>query len=63
MINRRIVRYFVLSNDYVKGSALLLRQEILPEDYRMNKYSSYYKDSEIDKWLNEESFMFQSGLK
>jgi len=52
--NGEYVPFLVLSNDYVNGSVLLLRQEILPEDHRMNRYSSYYNGSEIDKWLNEE---------
>ena len=44
--------FLVIDNGYEEGSTLLLREEILAETKRMNEYSSYYKDSEIDRYLN-----------
>ena len=48
----RYVPFLVIDNEYTPGSTLLLREEILSEERRMNDYSSYYKDSEIDIFLN-----------
>ena len=48
----RYVPFLVIDNEYAPGSTLLLREEILSEERRMNDYSSYYKDSEIDVFLN-----------
>ena len=48
----KYVPFLVIDNGYDKGSTLLLREEILAETKRMNEYSSYYKDSEIDRFLN-----------
>ena len=48
----KYVPFLVIDNGYEKGSTLLLREEILAETKRMNEYSSYYKDSEIDRYLN-----------
>ena len=48
----KYVPFLVIDNGYEKGSTLLLREEILAETKRMNEYSSYYKDSEIDRFLN-----------
>ena len=48
----RYVPFLVIDNEYAPGSTLLLREEILSEERRMNDYSSYYKDSEIDIFLN-----------
>ena len=47
----RYVPFLVIDNEYAPGSTLLLREEILSEERRMNDYSSYYKDSEIDIFL------------
>lgn len=47
------IPYLVLTNDY-NGQALLLRKNILEEDQIFNNSTSYYKDSYIDKYLNEE---------
>ena len=38
----------------VNGNVMLIRQEILSMPRRINRSGSYYKDSEIDKYLNEE---------
>ena len=48
----KYVPFLVIDNGYEEGSTLLLREEILAETKRMNEYSSYYKDSEIDRFLN-----------
>lgn len=48
------IPFIVVTDQYKKGSALLLRQEILTDDHTMNRNSSYYKGSEIDTWLNKE---------
>ena len=48
----RYVPFLVIDDEYAPGSTLLLREEILSEERRMNDYSSYYKDSEIDIFLN-----------
>ena len=50
------VPFLVIANEYVPGSTLLLREEILSEERRMNDYSAYYKDSEIDSFLNNEYY-------
>ena len=52
----RYVPFLVIDNEYAPGSTLLLREEILSEERRMNDYSSYYKDSEIDRFLNGEYY-------
>ena len=52
----KYVPFLVIDNGYKEGSTLLLREEILAETKRMNEYSSYYKDSEIDKFLNGSYF-------
>ncbi|MBF1005936.1 MAG: hypothetical protein HXK79_02225, partial [Lachnospiraceae bacterium] len=48
----KYVPFLVIDNGYEEGSTLILREEILAETKRMNEYSSYYKDSEIDRFLN-----------
>ena len=48
----KYVPFLVIDNGYEEGSTLLLREEILAETKRINEYSSYYKDSEIDRYLN-----------
>ena len=48
----KYVPFLVIDNGYKEGSTLLLREEILTETKKMNEYSSYYKDSEIDRFLN-----------
>ena len=48
----KYVPFLVIDNGYEEGSTLILREEILAETKRMNEYSSYYKDSEIDRYLN-----------
>ena len=52
----RYVPFLVIDDEYVHGSTLLLRESILDEFRRMNDYSSYYKDSEIDRFLNSEYY-------
>lgn len=54
--NGMIVPYLILTDDY-NGDCLLLREFLLDEPKKYNiakKYSGYYEDSEIDKYLNEE---------
>lgn len=43
--------YIVLSGDY-GGNVLVLRQYLLLDEQRVNDYSAYYENSEIDKFLN-----------
>ena len=52
----KYVPFLVIVYEYVPGSTLLLRESILDEFRRMNDYSSYYKDSEIDRFLNGEYY-------
>ena len=52
----KYVPFLVIANEYVPGSTLLLRESILDEFRRMNDYRSYYKDSEIDRFLNSEYY-------
>ena len=52
----KYVPFLVIAYEYVPGSTLLLRESILDEFRRMNDYSSYYKDSEIDRFLNGEYY-------
>ena len=52
----KYVPFLVIANEYVPGSTLLLRESVLDEFRRMNDYSSYYKDSEIDRFLNSEYY-------
>ena len=52
----RYVPFLVIDDEYVHGSTLLLRESVLDEFRRMNDYSSYYKDSEIDRFLNSEYY-------
>lgn len=61
--NGEYVPFLVVTDRYAKNSALLLRQEVLPEDRRMNGNSSYYAGSEIDGWLNGEYLASLGGLQ
>lgn len=45
------IPYIVITNDY-NGSTLLLRKNTLRDLYRYNDYNAYYRDSEIDNFLN-----------
>ena len=47
------VPYIVVTNDY-NGYTLLLRKNVLDEPRRYNEYSAYYRDSEIDRFLNDD---------
>ena len=58
----KYVPFLVIDNGYEKGSTLLLREEILAETKRMNEYSSYYKDSEIDRYLNGSYYENLKGI-
>lgn len=50
----RLVPYLVLTADY-NGNTLLLRKHVLDEDNLFNDiFSSYYRDSYIDRFLNSE---------
>lgn len=55
--NSEYVPYLVLTSDY-NGQVLLLREELLDEKHVFHEESygcvSYYKDSTIDRFLNEE---------
>ena len=48
--------FIVVTNNYSKGDTLLLRKEVMEESLRMNEYSSYYNNSEIDNFLNNEYY-------
>lgn len=50
------VPFVVLSSQYTEGNSLLLRKEILADMHRVNDYSSYYENSEIDVFLNTEYY-------
>ena len=52
----KYVPFLVIANEYVPGSTLLLRESVLSELRRVNEYNSYYKDSEIDRFLNGEYY-------
>ena len=52
----KYIPFLVIDNGYVSGSTLLLRESVLDEFRRMNDYSSYYKNSEIDRFLNSEYY-------
>ena len=52
----KYIPFLVIDNGYVSGSTLLLRESILSEPRRVNEYNSYYKDSEIDRFLNGEYY-------
>ena len=52
----KYIPFLVIANEYVPGSTLLLRESILSELRRVNEYNSYYKDSEIDRFLNGEYY-------
>lgn len=58
----KYVPFLVIDNGYEKGSTLLLREEILAETKRINEYSSYYKDSEIDRFLNGSYYENLKGI-
>ncbi len=47
------IPFIVVTDDY-NGNVLLVRKEVLPEPRRINEYFSYYENSEIDQYLNEE---------
>ncbi len=51
--NGRMVPFIVADVQYQKGTAALLRRDVLPELMRFNEYDSYYENSEIDKYLSE----------
>ena len=53
--NSKYVPYLVLTNNY-NGNTLLLRKDILDELRAYNDYFAYYKDSIIDKYLNNEFY-------
>jgi hypothetical protein len=52
----KYVPFFVLTDKYTGGNALLLRKEVLEEKQRVNEYSSFYEDSEVDVFLNSEYY-------
>ena len=58
----KYVPFLVIDNGYEEGSTLILREEILAETKRMNEYSSYYKDSEIDRYLNGSYYENLKGI-
>ena len=50
------VPYIVVTNDY-NGYTLLLREHTLDEPHQYNlTYDAYYRDSEIDRFLNDEFY-------
>ena len=50
--NGELVPFIVAEEDY-NGEVLLIRKDILPMPRKINKYGSYYEDSDIDKYLND----------
>ncbi len=61
--NGQYVPFLVLESDYQKGKTLLLRKDCLPEFRRFNDYSSYYENSEIDRYLNDEYIYCLDDIK
>lgn len=57
----KYVPYLVLTKDY-NGDVLLLRENTLNDPQRFNDYSSYYENSEIDRFLNESFFRKLSAI-
>lgn len=49
------VPFVVLTDDY-NGNTLLLRKDILEGTRRISEYTSFYENSEIDKYLNGEYY-------
>ena len=49
------VPFLVLTDDY-NGNTLLLRKDILEGTRRISDYSSFYENSEIDRYLNGEYY-------
>ena len=47
------VPFLVLTDSY-GGNTLLLRRDVLEEPKRINEYSSFYENSEMDAYLNSE---------
>ncbi len=45
--------FIVVTGDY-NGNVLLVREDVLPLPRRINEYSSFYENSEIDQYLNQE---------
>lgn len=45
---------FVVVTDDYSGDTLLIRKDVLAEQRRVNDCVSYYKDSEMDRFLNNE---------
>lgn len=49
----KYVPFLVLTDSY-GGNTLLLRRDVLEEPKRINEYSAFYENSEIDAYLNSE---------
>ena len=60
--NSKHVPYLVLTNNY-NGNTLLLRKETLDEAKAYSDYISYYKDSIIDKYLNNEFYELLGNIE
>ena len=50
----REIPFIVAEADYQKGKTLIVRRDLLPTFRRFNDYYSYYENSEIDNYLNNE---------
>lgn len=51
--NNQYIPFLVLTDDY-NSNTLLLRKEVLDKPRGINEYISFYKNSEIDQYLNDE---------
>lgn len=60
--NEQYVPYIVITDDY-DGSVLLLRKDVLDLPGRINEYSSLYRDSEMDRYLNTEYLSMLSDIQ
>lgn len=54
--------YLVLTKDY-NGNTLLLRKNLLDKTRRINDYSSFYENSEIDFFLNSDFYDLLTDVK
>lgn len=57
----KYVPFLVLTDSY-GGNTLLLRRDVLEKARRMNEYSAFYENSEIDAYLNLEYLLMLSEI-
>lgn len=61
--NDKPIPYFVVTNNY-NGNTLLMRKNTITELREFNGYSSYYKNSDVDVFLNNEFYnIFSKTIK